>query len=410
MALIGINRPGQPREKASPLEKVAAVTGIIRDVLGTAVAIPQFLQEREATNQEMQLRKQRDQREQAEQALNVAEKTRAAGSQDIQGATREKDGVLTGGSFSDRVVQVPGFGARVPLQEQVGPPKTRFGQFRQSVENALGSGMVFVERGGRLEAVTPESVRDNERPLKSFDDVFQADENIKREQREKGIVIRESVFENETERKQRRDREDAIDDVVSNNRKAIGKIDDEIVAMLNAQDLINANSTISEFGLGRVLAKGVFGESGRLTDQDVLQFVPTSLMGASQKVLNWFSGRPTGALTDDQIGAIKRTLGNMLKAKRISQAAMAFENLNKARNKSILNGSDTLQDYERSVIDRYGKGSEDALREAKQIKDARVKLASTEPGSTLRFDGEDVTWEQLRTATDAAQERWLRLR
>lgn len=384
MAILGVS-PVRPRQKKDTMDKVTQALGIAQGVLGTALAIPKFIEERRAGR---------------------AAEERADRTFDITVGSKTTPIDPSKGEVEDPLLAKHGISGRVFKQPALKEPTSAFASERAAANRAFDAGLVFVNRGNQLLAIEPQDLKEGEQAISTPDQWVLENQNIKRKQSGQRVDLSFLSFTEGQKRKDRIEREDEVASVTKDFKRKVEDLDDEINKIASAPALLRSDSTIAEFGLGRVLAKGVFGESGRLTDQDVLQFIPSSLAGTAQKVANWFSGKPTGALTDKQQQAIQVMLKEMLKLKRVEKASRAYDTVSRLQTNSKLRDSVELDEAEQTLFRRHG--NLDRLRKANQIKRARVLLATTSPGEQIRFDGEDTSWDELRMAVDAQQDAWLK--
>jgi hypothetical protein len=260
MAVIGIN-PVRRREKKDALDKIAQGLSIANNVLGIGLAVPKFLQDTAADKEASALKQAEGERSQAELALKVGKETRGATAKDIEGAVRQPDGVLTGGSFADRVIQVPGFGARVPvtggvdrgaqlridrLERQEGPPNPEQIQFLSRLDPGAAVGaekLTFGEVESRIKSLQ----RKLEKPI----------------EREKFTEAQLKI--NEGTKKAL----DKGNELFESANRVLNLIDDEDVA----QVVGGTSGFIANIAASDILDKITLGQAKRTLEPKQLQFV-----------------------------------------------------------------------------------------------------------------------------------------
>lgn len=134
MALVGIN-PVQREQKESTLDKILKGVQIAQGVMGTAIAIPEFLQKRDITNKEIGIKQQLADQEAAlipVKQQEAAYKQKTGGlEQTIKELTiKEKQRELEPPDDSDKALFLKVFGDKYPL------PTTR-GQTHRMIQGSI---------------------------------------------------------------------------------------------------------------------------------------------------------------------------------------------------------------------------------------------------------------------------------
>jgi hypothetical protein len=414
MALTQVNAPIRRPEKESIMDKILKGVKITQGLLGAGLAIPKWLNEKDQADRTYELQKGKAQTE-FDTTMERANSGGVAGELNPTGSFEKP--VKQPFQVDPLAVKVdrPEIGRAgwyVPKTSSSEGADTRFKTHKKWVQDVLDDNRVFVERGDSLIPLSRSEIRPNEDPIESMGEFVNAEENLKK--RTSGIRL--DIAQLGSDLKLSGTRKGWINNIVEpfdkrlvENNKVLDS-SDKVYALLDPEI---AGSSVAQFGLGRILAKGVFGESGRLTDQDVLQFVPSSLVGKVEEIKNWLLGNADMTIQPEQREAIRKMMDQMSRAAAIRSAAIRYEKLLALRSQGDLAGTPELQDAENKILIKY---PEDKLRRAYDLSRLQESLGLAKPGSNVTFtylgdngQRESMTkpWEVLSAARDKMMTDWL---
>lgn len=406
MALSSIRGPSG-RRGPSDIEKINAVVQLTGNILNTALAVPKFIQEREGQKKLEDLRERGAKIDQDRFTASVAEKfeevrpdvvetpTGGVASTDLRApaqkfsvAGAQPEPFSVSGQTPPGVFRSPE--ARIETQRPEGAvefeslPGRFFVPKEATKLDEVLKGLRIQDLGNKLAPLTESQKQDWQRlfperplPANNSEYVRRLKDESMIERQEKALKTAEET-RNFVRNKAERDRLEKQFDKTSKEEL------DSINAVSGATNVIDTPSQVAQFGLARILAKGIFGEAGRLTDQDVFQFVPRSFVGDLTRLKNYLLGVDRRTLAPDQISQMRKLLSNVLTAKRISVGSKAHDFIRQAEESPQFASSEMGQQWLRNMKRSYG---DTAL--AKEIRSA---------------------YRDLATAEDAGSEKWMALR